>query len=187
MLNNISRAKGIIQEYALCNDWEYFITLTIDKEKMDRYNLREYIIKLGKFLNNKRYRKMIKFLLIPEKHKDGAWHMHGLIKGIPKGELKRNRNNYLDWQQYSIIFGYCSLSPIRDELKVANYILKYVGKGMHERVKGEHLYYCSSKLKRAVRISEGFMKKEPEKWDYENDFVKILWIENDDIELIGVK
>ena len=84
--NSFSRARTRVFEYASCNEFEYFITLTIDKEKLDRYDLKEYIKKLGQFIRNYRrdYGCDIQYLLIPEKHIDGAWHMHGLIKGIPK-------------------------------------------------------------------------------------------------------
>ena len=30
--NNISRAKAKIYEYAMCNDWDYFITCTLDQK-----------------------------------------------------------------------------------------------------------------------------------------------------------
>ena len=37
--NNISRAKSKVFEYAYCNHWDYFITLTISPDKYDRYDL----------------------------------------------------------------------------------------------------------------------------------------------------
>lgn len=82
--NNISRAKSLIFEYAFCNSWDYFITLTISPDKFDRYSLNSYVKALGKFINNynTNYHSKIFYLLIPEQHKDGAWHMHGLISGI---------------------------------------------------------------------------------------------------------
>ena len=41
--NNISRARTKVFEYAVCNDFEYFITLTVNDKKLDRYDLKEYI------------------------------------------------------------------------------------------------------------------------------------------------
>ena len=83
--NSISRSKNKIHEYALCNDFQYFVTLTLDKEKMDRSDINEYIKKLGQYIRNiKKIRgEEIKYILIPERHKDGEnWHMHGLMKGL---------------------------------------------------------------------------------------------------------
>ena len=53
--NNIIRAKSKVLEYALCNDFEYFVTLTLDSKKMNRDNINEYI-KNGAVY--KRYKKI---------------------------------------------------------------------------------------------------------------------------------
>lgn len=50
--NNLSRAKSKIYEYACCNSWDYFITVTINKDKYDRYNLDEYRKSFVMWLNN---------------------------------------------------------------------------------------------------------------------------------------
>ena len=50
--NNISRAKGKVLEYALCNNFEYFVTLTLDAKKIDRSDVNNYIKKLGQYIRN---------------------------------------------------------------------------------------------------------------------------------------
>lgn len=180
--NNIARARTRVFEYAVCNDFEYFITLTINGDKLDRYDLNGYIKKLGQFIRNYRrdYGANIQYLLIPEKHKDGAWHLHGLVKGIPKNHLHINENGYLDWQKYKDRFGYCSLDRIRSKEAVSRYITKYIGKSFDTdrgvTDKERKLYYCSRGLKKPVKIKEGIMyryqlKKIPFK--FENDYVKM--------------
>lgn len=37
--NSLSRSRNKVFEYAYCNDWEYFVTMTLDKTKYDRYDL----------------------------------------------------------------------------------------------------------------------------------------------------
>ena len=71
--NNISRAKSKIYEYALCNDFEYFVTLTLDKNKIDRSNIDNFIKKLSQYIRDTRKStgQKIQYILIPEKHKDG--------------------------------------------------------------------------------------------------------------------
>lgn len=95
--NNLSRAKSKINEYAQCNPWDYFVTFTLDKEKYDRYNLKQFQKDFSEFLHgyNKRCDddEKVKYILVPEQHKDGAWHMHGLIKGIKKKDYKMSRHN----------------------------------------------------------------------------------------------
>lgn len=177
--NNISRAKNMIFEYANCNDFEYFITLSLDQKKYDRYDLAKFIKDLGRFIRNTRqyYNSDIQYILIPEQHKDGAWHMHGLIKGITKDHLQINNNGYLDWVKYSDKFGFCSIDPIKSKIAVSKYILKYVRKALAvelEREKEKKLYYNSRGLKRAIKVSEGTLPsseldKVPR--DYENDYI----------------
>lgn len=152
--NNISRAKSMIFEYAFCNTWDYFITLTISPDKFDRYSLNDYIKALGKFINNysTHHHSKISYLLIPERHKDGAWHMHGLISGILPKHLVVNANGYLDFSLYARKFGYCSLAPLKSHEAVSKYITKYVTKELSCMPYGQRLYYCSKGLKRSEVI-----------------------------------
>ena len=179
--NNIARARARVFEYAMCNDFEYYITLTVNKELLNRYDLKGYIKKLGQFIRNYRrdYGANIQYILVPEKHEDGAWHMHGLIKGIPKNHLSMNENGYLDWKNYREKFGYCSIDRIKNKEAVSKYITKYIsksfdkGKGVTEKEK--KLYYCSKGLKKPVKIKEGILygyQIEKISFQYENDYVK---------------
>jgi len=174
----------------LSNEFDYFVTLTLDKAKFDRYNLKEYIKKLGQFLRDmrKKYNSNIQYLLIPEQHKDGAWHMHGLIKGIPREVLTLNNNNYLDWKDYSDRFGYISLSEIRDKLAVSKYITKYVTKELGKGIdKESKLYYVSRGLNKAVKIKEGTLSEIEHiniPWRYENEYIKSIDMNAEELEEI---
>lgn len=147
--NNICRARSKIFEYAYCNDWDYFVTLTIDPNKYDRYDLKVFQKDLGRFLNNysTHHGSKIRYVLIPEMHKDGAWHMHGLVSGILPKHLITNENGYLDFPMYRKKFGYCSLSSINSHEAVSKYITKYVTKELFSLPYGQNLYYCSHGLK----------------------------------------
>ena len=179
--NNVTRARTKVFELAICNDFEYFITLTINKEKLDRYDLKEYIKKLGQFIRD--YRKKhgvdIQYLLIPEKHKDGAWHMHGLIKGIPRDHLYINENGYLDWENYKKRFGWCSIDKIKNKEAVSKYITKYIRKSFDSdrgiTEKESKLYYSSRGLKRPQKKKEGTLSRyqlEKIPFSFDNEYVK---------------
>lgn len=180
--HHIARARTRVFELAICNDFDYFITLTVNDEKLDRYDLKGYIKKLGQFIRNYRrdYEADIQYLLIPEKHKDGAWHMHGLIKGIPVEHLQKNEHGYLDWEDYKKRFGYCSIDKIKNQEAVSKYITKYIRKsfdtdrGVSE--KESKLYYCSRGLRRPQKKKEGTLNSwELDKipFDYENEYVRV--------------
>lgn len=179
---NISRARSKVFEYAYCNDWEYFVTLTIDEKKYDRTDLKTYYKDFSKFLKNYKelYDLKLKYLLIPELHIDGkSWHMHGFISGIPPDHLIINEFGYLDWVPYKNRFGFISLDKIRNKEGVSVYITKYVNKALEVNIKGigAHLYYCSKGLKVAVEIKRGMLSKNIP-FDYENEYVKVAWLNN---------
>lgn len=166
--NNISRAKSMIFEYAYCNKWDYFITLTIDKEKYNRYDLKNYQKDLGKWISNyhTNHGSKICYVLIPEQHEDGAWHMHGLISGVLSKHLEVNEHGYMDFPMYRKKFGYCSLECIRDHEAVSKYITKYVTKELMTAEFGQRSYYCSKGLERAKLIMR-FTEVLPDSFDWE--------------------
>ena len=174
--NNLCRAKSRIRELALCNDWSHFVTLSLNGNKIDRYDLDGYIKRLGKWVHhyNRKYNTKLKYLLIPEQHKDGAWHIHGLMNGLSPESLIKNQYGYLDMPFYKDRFGYISLSPIKDHKRVASYITKYVAKALQATAIDlcKHSFYSSQGLKGGKLIHEDFAVEMPESV-WENDFVGI--------------
>lgn len=182
--NNISRARSKVFEYALCNPWDYFVTLTINPKKYDRTNLKAYYKDFGQFLRDsrKKYNCDIQYLFIPELHKDGkSWHMHGFIYGLPEDKLIHNSNGYLDWLDYHNKFGYISLDKIRNQEACAKYITKYVCKNLSDCVSelNAKMYYNSRGLQCAEEIKRGLLNCELSNPDFENDYCKIKWFKGD--------
>ena len=184
LTNNIVRARSTVLELALCNEWEHFITLTIDSSKYDRYDLSSYYKDLSQFIRNQRrkYNTDIKYLLIPERHKNGAWHMHGFLHGLTKNMLKDNAHGYMDWLDYSKKFGYCSIDKIRNKKRASIYITKYVTKDYSKTVTklNAKMYYCSQGLNRAELIKKGLLNGQLSNPDYVGDYAAIKWFDNID-------
>lgn len=168
--SNFSRARSMVLQYALCNPWDYFFTGTLDRAKLDRYDLDTYAGKLMQFIRDKRKKYSAKFqvLLVPERHQDGAWHIHGLVRGLPESALCRFappapkhliQDGFLNWPDYMEKFGFCSLAPIRDPIATAFYITKYVSKDLSRRAgdKGKHLYFHSRPLRHAEKASDVYL------------------------------
>ncbi len=183
LINNICRAKSNVYELAMCNEFEYFVTFTLDKLKYNRHDLKKFMKDLTKAINNYNsyYHVKIIYLLIPEMHKDGAWHLHGLIGGIRQEDLFINSNGYLDFRQYSKKFGFCSLSKIKDKEAVSKYITKYITKELLSLPYGQHTYYHSQGLHKAdvlYRISD--IDPSSIDWDYihPDKFCRIKTTEN---------
>lgn len=185
---NIIRARSKILELALCNPWDNFVTLTLDARKYDRYSLHVWRRDLSQWIRDQRKRGKgdLRYLLIPEQHQDGAWHMHGLLAGIPDGDLVKNGNGYLDWPRYRCKFGYISIDPIRNKVAVSRYITKYIRKGTDETAaaldSGRHLYYHSRGLRGRELILEGEVRAPDGFWQWENEYIKSTWMEASDYE-----
>lgn len=161
LLNNIARSRTIVQEYALCNPWSYFVTLTIDPKKYDRYNLKKYYKDFSEFIHNFNRRRdaehKVKYVFVPELHQDGAWHMHGMIYGLCNDDLTMNSNGYYTWQKYNDKFGFMSIDNVQNIDRLSSYILKYITKDVEKSVSelGAHLYYASKGLAKAQLVYRG--------------------------------
>ena len=162
---NMRRSKKMIKDYGLCNDWQFFVTFTLDQMKQDRYNLSLYIKKLShsiRNLNRSRNEK-IEYLLIPEQHKDGAWHMHGFIRGLKENEYvfakKRKGRDVFHWIMYKEKFGFCDMEFIEDRDKAVSYLMKYITKDLSRSVSeiNAKSYYCSKGLNKPEIIKKGIV------------------------------
>lgn len=182
---NLSRAKSRVLELALCNSWEYFVTLTISADKQDRYALDNYIKALGNWISNynKKYNCKLQYLLVAECHKDGAWHLHGLFNGVALKSLIVNEHRYLDMPYYKKRFGWISLDKIRNKQKCSTYISKYITKQFESTVLsgievGKHMFYASKGLNGKEVIESGSVEIEVLSSMWSNDYVGISWADS---------
>ncbi len=86
---SLCRSRRNIRDIILCNRFVYFCTFTFSDCKTDRSDLDALSKALRQFFNNfkKRYAPDFKYIIVPERHKNGTWHFHGLISGIPSTEF----------------------------------------------------------------------------------------------------
>lgn len=165
---SISRSKRNIRELALSNDFEYFATITVNSEYADRFRLdscQELLRK--KFKKLKRINNNFGYVFITEKHKNGAFHFHGLVKGIE--DFYINDNGYLSHHIFDEI-GFNSFSAIKDYVKCCNYITKYITKECVKNSAG--MTYISSRGLKKADVYD-YSNIEFNDWTYENDFCKI--------------
>lgn len=162
---SLNRTKGKIYNYAKCNDWDFFVTFTFSKNKVDRYDYDECTKKLSVWLNNLRKRSpLLSYVIVPEQHKDGAWHFHGLVAGLDKREIewsgryviKKVRQNgcrtkfvRTDRKIFKIgryKLGWMTATEIQDRQRAVTYITKYVTKDMMKGLYGKKRYWASRNL-----------------------------------------
>lgn len=173
--SSVSRTKRVILEKALCNPWEWFCTFTISADKYDRHDLSGWYTDFSQWMRDQRKKgKPIQYLIVPETHKDGTWHAHGLFSGLSESDLisfkqmdkngyrssegrrlppKLRNSEYLNWMEYMEKFGFCSFGKIQNHVAAGFYITKYITKDNDRMVQdvGLHSYYASRGLQGATK------------------------------------
>lgn len=81
------RAIARITDYCRCTKFEWFVTLTLDSAKIDRYDYAEVVKKLGVYCSNRVQRQGLRYVLVAEPHQDGALHFHGFFGGLPERDF----------------------------------------------------------------------------------------------------
>lgn len=90
----VRRARSRVRDLAMSTDFKYFVTLTLDGEKVDRYDPVAVTKKLNTWLDNAVRRQGLTYVLVPELHKDGAIHFHGFfndaLEAVDSGTLTKD-------------------------------------------------------------------------------------------------
>lgn len=151
--DNARRARQKVYDYARCNNFDWFITLTFDPKKINSFDYNECAKALWEFTHHL-HRKGCRWLIVPEQHKSGAYHFHGLVSGKLDVSLAVNPHNgkvLTDGGGNAIYnlekfpFGHTTATLIRDPSRVATYIAEYMTKDIVVP-KGRKRYWASRSL-----------------------------------------
>lgn len=167
--DSIRRAQARLKELLLSNSFDWFVTLTLNGAKIDRYDYSAVINPLSKWLDNRVQRRGWTYVFVPEFHKDGAIHLHGVVAGdlraVDSGTVKvhgkkkpvrmSTYRRYYSGQAYSTIYnlpdwsiGYSTAVRLDEKRHaVAQYIGKYITKD--SKKVGGRWYLSGGALKRA--------------------------------------
>lgn len=143
MQRSMRRARAKLRRLALANDFEYFVTLTLDGSKIDRYDGAAVVKALGRWADNMVRRHGLKYILVPELHKDGAFHFHGFFSGsglktVDSGIRWEGREVY-NLPQWTL--GYTTAQRLYGDYHAAvGYCCKYIGKQQGQRPLGRWYY-----------------------------------------------
>lgn len=151
LTESAQRARKRVKDLIYSNeDLRAFVTLTLDKSKVNRYDYKQVIAKYNDMLSNMVQRRGLKYVLVPELHKDGAIHFHGFtnnVLGVKKsGKVDKTTGSPI----YNITeykFGFSTLTYIDENRQAcANYILKYITKQQGCGKVGGRFYLHGGKL-----------------------------------------
>lgn len=164
------RARAAVSDLGRANQFKYFVTLTLDASKVDRYDPAITGAQLRRWLSHQVQRRGLAYVLVPEHHKDGAVHFHGLINDAlemqDSGTIKRGSGGkpqrprsarercgwIADGGQvvYNIPgwpYGFSTaLELVGDYRKAVAYVCKYIGK--ESQKVGGRWYFSGGSLRR---------------------------------------
>ena len=157
-LGNIERASRRARinafDIIMCNpSLDTFATFTYKPDdELDKSSYDDCYEKLGVWLSNRVQRRGLQYVIVPERHKSGDIHFHGILNSAAL-KLDRARSpksgralssggkpiyNLVDWS-----FGFTTAQIIgeagEDREKVAKYVFKYMGKQVGAKIGGR---YC---------------------------------------------
>ncbi len=161
---SMKRTKSKVYNYARCNDWDWFVTFTFSAEKVNRYDYDHCVNKLNIWLKTlRRTADCLSYIVVPERHKDGAWHFHGLFSGLNEKQIKwtgkyvikrvrtLGRSKYVRTKEKIYKFGsyklgWMTATKVRQKDRVTSYICKYITKELCDSSYGRKRYWCSRNL-----------------------------------------
>lgn len=154
MKRSMRRARSKLRRLALSNAFGYFVTLTLSPEQVNRYDGKEITRKLNAWLGNMVQRAGLRYILVPEQHKDGAYHFHGFMAGdglrlVDSGVRWDGRvvYNLPQWR-----YGYTTAQALYGDYHAAvAYCCKYIGKQEGGRLLGRW-YFSGGGLREPDRI-----------------------------------
>lgn len=164
------RARAKVRRLALANEFRWFVTLTLDKEKIDRYDEKLIVRRMSQWCSNQVKRRGLKYILVPEHHKDGAIHFHGffndVLEAVDSGKTDKNGHKIYNLPQWT--YGFTTAIELYGEYSCAvAYVVKYIGKDCAKI--GGRWYYSGGELAQPVEIfvdidSRDIMETYPGAW-----------------------
>lgn len=137
-VENRRRALQAVFDYARCNDWDWFITLTFNPQLVDSFDYNACVEGMKDFTKWLQQRYFV-YLMVPEPHKSGRYHFHGLVQGqlpvIPArhahtGELLFDDAGRPLYNIPAYKLGWTTASPVSDSARASSYLSKYLTKDM---------------------------------------------------------
>lgn len=159
---SLLRSKQTIIDLAyhngLIKPWQYFLTLTFDPTIVNSYDYERVGETLVKWINNMKHQNpYMEYIIVPEPHKSGRIHFHGLFRGVTKWQLEEARSPKTNRlikkngvQIYNLVnykYGYSTVSEVKDLTAVSVYISKYMTKELLN-LSYKKRYWSSKSLER---------------------------------------
>ncbi|WP_159740455.1 rolling circle replication-associated protein [Erysipelothrix aquatica] len=160
LYRTVRRIRATIRDYVLSNDFVWFCTFTFKEQTTDRDKIVSQINDWCKYIK-KKYVNDLKYIILLERHKSGAFHAHALLcdKATPYMKFAQKRSsakltapvdsyNFELWKK-----GFSTCEYIEDKERVSTYILKYITKDV-EITPGRKNYFASRNLDKPIIMKD---------------------------------
>lgn len=160
-----ARARASIYDLCMCNNFKYFLTITLDQNKIEsRENMFIIQKKLNTWLSNMVSRYDAKYICVPEHHADGvSVHFHALMSGNLRlkdsGHKTKDGRKIYNLDQWKYGFSTCIEIDENYEACV-KYIIKYITKNV-EKI-GGRWYLHGGNL---IKPEQMFCNINPDEWE----------------------
>ncbi len=163
-----NRTVQTIYGYAQSNQWDWFVTLTFRRDL--KFYATDYdgaVKKLTGWLHDQRKKcPDLKYLFVPERHIDGAWHFHGLLANadaltftdsgrVAIGDkayirTEENKDHETIYNMDNWRYGFSTATKIGSSSKASSYICKYITKDVIRHSERRRRFYPSNNLDKPV-------------------------------------
>lgn len=148
-VSSLKRTKTLVQDLVLCNDFDLFCTFTFNPQKIDRFNYTKCHYSMTKWLHNQHDKDpKFRYLIIPERHKSGAWHFHALIShfnGTLSDSGHKTSTGRVVYNIKGFRNGFTTAVEIDDKYAVSSYVTKYITKDFIKEF-NQRRFFCSRDL-----------------------------------------
>ena len=152
--SSMGRTVNKVYYLSRSNDWEWFFTLTFNPEVVDSFDYTACTEKLSNwFTVMRRSCPNMKYIVVPEQHKSGRWHFHGLFADcdnlgfVDSGKKTKDGDTIYNVGKYRL--GWSTATKVKDPRRVTKYIGKYITKDLCAVTKGKKRYWSSRNLAEA--------------------------------------
>lgn len=158
LARSVRRTRRTLHDYVGCNDFDLFVTFTFNPKKVSRYDVDSTFAKMNSWLWYQKHKNPeMKYLVVPERHKDGAIHFHALMQNttfyLKKTNVIQDSRRVYNIGAFRYGFTTATYLPKDDNNakgRAGNYIAKYITKDM-VIIRGRHRYVASRNLEKPVK------------------------------------
>lgn len=147
-----NRTINTVYSYALSNTFDWFYTFTFNPDKIDSYDYSACTAALKSWIDDmrKKYAPDIKYIVVPELHKSGRFHFHGMFANVDSVPLtyskKGSTKSTAVYNLPTYDYGFTTATLIRDSDCTCSYVLKYITKELCAVSKNKKRYWTSRNL-----------------------------------------